>query len=295
LRELLQKIENALRSSHLVLEQPAVTRLRAPLLSIVAGLAGLVAGLVAAPAAAQQKGGSQAIPVVEVEGEGETGAERPAAPDERMGHVYFGAGGTAMGPSGSMGPNTPSTTLASAGFGAFGFFGVGISRHATVQIFGDYTQFLSPAACPSGCGGRGYSIGLGFTYHLLQGVAFDPWGSFGIAYRDSLFNIVNPTNPEGDRIAQHYRGIDVARIAFGGDFYPTPAFGFGPWIELDLGTNFNWPTPLLELPPDVTNTPRTYALFQVGFRVAFDPMRKAAARPSAPASAAGPAAASPGY
>jgi hypothetical protein len=45
---------------------------------------------------------------------------------------------------------------------------------------------------------------------------------------------------------------------------------------MDLGTNFSRPKPLLDLPPDVSNSPRTYAMFTVGIRVAFDPMRKAA-------------------
>jgi hypothetical protein len=249
--------------------------------SLLAAAAGLAAALAAVPAVAQPKpGGAPAMPSVEIEGEGETGAERKAAPDERKGHIYVGAGAIAVGPAGSMGPQTPSTTLASAGFGFSGFFGVGISRHATVQIFADRTIFLSPSTCNKGCQGRAYSVGLGFTYHLAQGIAFDPWGSFGIAYRDSSFEVINPNNPGGRRLTQPYRGIDWGRIAFGGDFYPTPFFGFGPWIELDLGTNFRWPAPLLELPQDVSNSPRTYAMFSVGFRVAFDPMRKAVAKPA---------------
>lgn len=243
--------------------------------SLLAAAAGLAAALAALPAAAQGKpGGAPSIPTVEVEGEGETGTERKAAPDERKGHLYFGIGATAVGPAGSMGPQTPSTTLASAGFGFTGFFGIGVGRHATVQIFGDRTIFLSPGACTKDCQGRAFSLGLGMTYHLAQGLAFDPWGSFGMAYRDSTFEAVNPANPEGRRVSQHYRGIDWARIAFGGDFYPTPFFGFGPWIEMDLGSSFSWPKPLVTLSPDV-NYSRTYAMFQVGIRVAFDPMRKA--------------------
>lgn len=251
-------------------------RSRAPLFATLAGLAAsLAASLAAVPAAAQPgKAAAPAVPVVEVEGEADTGAKRPAAPDERKGHLYFGVGATAVGPAGSMGPATPSTSLASAGFGFGAFLGFGLSRHVTLQVFGDRTIFLAPGACSTDCGGRAYSGGLGVTYHLAQGLAFDPWGSFGVAYRDSVFEVINPTNPDGKRINQHYRGIDVARIALGGDFYPTPFFGFGPWLELDLGTNFNWPKPLLALPLDVNNSPRTYALFQVGVRVAFDPMRK---------------------
>jgi len=241
----------------------------------LAALAGLVATLAASPAAAQPgKGAAQAIPVVEVDGDADTGEARPAAPDERKGHIYLGVGATAMGPVGAMAPATPSTSLAAAGVGFGAFLGVGLGRHATLQIFGDRTLFFSPSACSRDCGGRAYSAGLGLTYHLAQGLAFDPWASFGVAYRDSLFEVVNPANPDGKRIVQRYRGVDFARIGLGGDFYPTPFFGLGPWIELDLGTNASWPKPLLPLPDDVKNTPRIYGLFQVGVRIAFDPMRK---------------------
>lgn len=248
---------------------------RAPLLAALAGLAALAALAAAAPARAAEP----AMPTVNIEeSEADSGTKREAAPDERKGHILLGVGAVAVGPAGSMGPATPSTTLAPAGFGVSGFLGVGLGRHASMQIFGDRTLFLSPAGCSQGCGGRAFSAGLGFTYHLAQGIAFDPWGSYGVAYRDSTFEVVNPGNPEGKRLPQHYRGIDWARISFGGDFYPTPFFGFGPWLEMDLGTNFNWPAPLVQLAADVPNSPRTYAMFQVGFRIAFDPMRKAPAR-----------------
>ncbi|APR77037.1 Hypothetical protein A7982_02384 [Minicystis rosea] len=215
-------------------------------------------------------------PPAEEEGETETGTKRPGAPDERTGHVYFGVSGAAVGPAGSMGPATPSSQLSPAGFSPGGFFGVGVGRHATLQVFGDWTRYLKPGACSRDCGGTGYTVGLGVTYHLAQGIAFDPWGSFGVAYRRSSFDVENPTRPDDARVRQVFHGIDVARIAIGGDFYPTSRFGFGPYLEADLGTNFIWAKPLLGLPPDVKNGPRTYAFFSVGIRIAFDPMRKPA-------------------
>lgn len=244
-------------------------------------LASLCAGLARA-APAQAGDPAEAPPAPPSEAAEETdpgaGARRSAAPDERRGHLYFGAFGTAMGPAGSMGPNTSSTSLASAGLGAGGFVGVGVGRHVTLQAFGDWTRMLAPAACGSGCGGRSYSVGLGLTYHLAQGLAFDPWASFGVAYRNSSFLVIDPAAP-AERVTQAYHGIDVARIALGGDFYPTPFFGFGPFLEADFGTNFRWPRPLVALPADVSNTARTYAMFQVGIRIAFDPLRRAAAAP----------------
>lgn len=235
-------------------------------------LAALAALLHAAPARAADPPKGAAPDEAELEPD--AGVKRPAAPDQRKGHLLFGVGGTAMGPAGAMGPNTPSTSLASAGFGVSGFLGVGIGRHVTFQTFADWTRFLPPGACGADCGGQSYSLGLGVTYHLAQGIAFDPWVSYGIAYRTSTFQVVDPTAPTRT-VEQGYQGIDVARLALGGDFYPTPFLGFGPFLEVDFGTNFRRPPPLLALPPDVSDTPRTYALFQVGFRVAFDPMRKA--------------------
>lgn len=213
----------------------------------------------------------------------DAGAKRAAAPDTRKGHLLFGVGATAMGPAGSMGPNTPSTQLAAAGFGVSGFLGVGLGRHVTFQAVADWTKFLAPGACGTGCGGRSYSIGLGLTYHLAQGIAFDPWASYGIAYRTSTFDVIDPSSPT-NRVRQEYQGIDIARISLGGDFYPTPFLGFGPFLELDLGTNFRRPPLLVALPPDVSDTPRTYALFQIGFRIAFDPLRKSATPPAKQAS-----------
>lgn len=203
--------------------------------------------------------------------EGET---RAPAPDERTGHVLFGVAGTAMGPAGSMGPNTPSTSLTAAGFGVGGYVGVGVGRHVSLHALGDWTKLLPPGTCESGCSGTSYSFGLGLTYHLAQGIAFDPWASYGIAYRASSFTIADPRAPL-QRIQQAYQGIDIARIALGGEFYPAPFFGFGPFLQLDLGTNFRRPTPLVPLPTDVTDSARAYALFQVGVRISFDPMRRA--------------------
>lgn len=240
---------------------------------LILGVAGAMLHAASAAAADPPKPAAPA-PATEEVGP-DAGSKRPAAPDTRRGHLLFGVGGTAMGPAGSMGPNTPSTQLASAGFGVSGFLGVGLGRHVTFQAVADWTKFLAPGACGSGCGGRGYSVGLGLTYHLAQGIAFDPWVSYGIAYRTSTFNVIDPAAPTGPRVRQEYQGLDIARITLGGDWYPTPFFGFGPFLELDLGTNFRRPPPLVALPPDVSDTPRTYALFQIGFRVAFDPLRKA--------------------
>ena len=69
--------------------------------------------------------------------------------------------------------------------------------------------------------------------------------------------------------------FDFARIALGGDFYPLPGVGFGPYLELDLGT-------YLDLPGGSTATPggarddateaSVYAFFGLGARLVLDPV-----------------------
>lgn len=235
---------------------------------LASSLLALAVALGAAPAAAADPK-EPALPAPADEEDANAGQKRPAPPDDRKGHLYFGASGLAMGPAGAMGPNTPSTSLAAVGYGASGYFGVGVGRNVTLQAEGDWAKLYSPGSCSTKCGGQTYSVGLGLTYHITQALGFDPWVSYGIGYRRTSFNLVAP---------QNFQGIDVARLAIGGDFYPTPVFGFGPWLGVNLGTNFRWADPLEPLPPDVRNGPRTYALFQAGFRISFDPMRTAVSR-----------------
>lgn len=241
--------------------------------------------------------------------EEDNGIERPFAPDQRTGHFYLSPTFTMVGPVGYAGPNVPFSSLAGLGYSVGGILGIGVSRHATIQIFGERSAFESPGNCRLGCYGWSYSLGVGVTYHLAQGLAFDPWGSFGIAYRRSTFYAVAPSTAmvdgkqctEGALCAQGYGGLDVARIAFGGDWYPVPWFGFGPYVEVDAGTNLGRPyvTPAMALPPTVTDGPKPYAFFHLGIRVAFDPLRRGSlprghtppASPATPPSAT-PAAAS---
>jgi len=241
-----------------------------PLASILLALAVAVG---AAPAAADEPA-KEPVHAAEADADPDAGALRPAPADDRKGHLYFGAHGIVMGPAGAMGPNTPSTTLAVVGYGVGGFLGVGLGRQVTFQALGDWTRLFSPGSCSATCGGQTYSVGLGLTYHVTQALGFDPWVSYGIGYRRTSFNLVTPANPHG----MVYQGIDVARLAIGGDFYPAPFFGFGPWLGVDLGTNFRRANPLETLPPDVHDGPRTYALFQAGLRIAFDPMRRPVSR-----------------
>jgi hypothetical protein len=216
--------------------------------------------------------------------EEDTGTPRPPPPDDRTAHLYLAPSFGMIGGTGAFGPNTPTSNLAGLGYSIGAILGIGIGRYATVQVLGERSAFGAPANCNTGgCSGTSYAIGLGFTYHLTQALAFDPWASYGVAYRTSTF-LVSQASPatvdghfcqQGELCAETYKGLDVVRLAFGGDFYPTPWLGFGPFIEMDIGTNLHRPvsSPPIALPPNVFDGPRTYAFFQLGVRIAFDPMR----------------------
>ena len=258
----------------------------------LASLAGLAVALGSGQAAAADAA-KGAMPTIEIASDVEPGEARPPAPDQRTRHVYIGVSGGVAGVAGSVAANTPSMSVAGTGFTFGGLLGIGIGRYGTFQIFGDRTLYTAAAVCSGNCAGSAFSVGMGLTYHLAQALAFDPWGSFGVAYRQSVF-APDLTDPAHN--LRRYQGIDVARIAFGGDFYPTPFFGFGPFIEADFGTNLQIPKLVMALPPDVRPGPTTYAIFQLGVRVAFDPMRSsstARARAAVSAGSAGAPASTP--
>lgn len=204
----------------------------------------------------------------------ENGVERPPAPDQRTGHIYLAGSFGAIGPAGALGPLVPAQSVAGLGYDFGAVLGVGIGRYGVLQAYGNRTVFSAPANCSVGCSGLAYALGLGVVYHLIQGIAVDPWGSFGMGYRTSTFEVVALGTSAVPTKSQSYQGFDVARIAFGGDYYPVPWLGFGPFVEADVGTNLQRPVPQVALPPNVIEGPRTYGFFQIGVRIALDPMRQ---------------------
>jgi opacity protein-like surface antigen len=214
----------------------------------------------------------------------DNGVEKPPPPNDRFGHLYIAPSFGVIGGVGAFGPNVPTGSLLGLGYQVGLNLGLGIGRHGVLHVLGDRSAFGAPGDCNiGGCTGTSYTVGLGFSYHLTQALAFDPWASYAFAYRATSVTLSQNATarvdgklcPTGALCPENYAGLDVARIALGGDFYPKPWLGFGPFIEMDLGTNYHRPTsqPPIGLPPNVTDGPRTYAFFQVGVRVALDPMR----------------------
>lgn len=268
---------------------------RRPLLAALGIASSLILGL-PARALAQSAPGTPA-PFTLIDDESDRGTDKPAAADTRSGHVYlqprFGvvapAGKLAAAPptlssssAASATAGTPTSQLAGTGTIVGATLGIGITRHAVLEATGQYTFFSAPTAC-DGCKGSSVDLGLGVSYHLAQGVAIDPWISYGVGLRFATF-LAHPTSPNGGPtsgapVNQGFRGVDVARLALGADFYPVPAFGLGPYFEADVGTAFARNDPSLG--------PAVYGFFQLGLRLAFDPFQRTLSRaPAAPKASA---------
>jgi len=227
---------------------------------------GLALALLGASGAAR----AEALPPEE--SEAEAGTPRPAAPDLRGGHFFLIGKASLVGPSGSIARDLATEDVSDSGGSFGGIVGVGLSRYAVLEAFGSYT--LIDESC-AGCEARSFDAGLGFSYHLAQGLAVDPWISYGVAFRSFSFQGPDAT---GMTLEASYAGLDFTRIAIGADFYPVPGFGFGPFVELDLGT-------YVDRPPETNAS--VHAFFQLGVRVALDPVSWFGHGPSAPSNSTG--------
>jgi hypothetical protein len=232
---------------------------------------GLALGLLGAPGAAR----AEALPPEE--SEAEAGTPRPAAPDLRAGHFFVIGKASLVGPAGSIDSELAPPEVSDAGASFGGIVGIGLSRYAVLEAFGSYA--LLDGNC-AGCKARSFDAGLGFSYHLAQGLAIDPWISYGVAFRSFEFEANNLLDLGSAEVSGSYTGLDFARIAIGADFYPVPGFGFGPFVELDLGTFVDRDRNPGDPGPDPGAS--VHAFFQLGVRVAIDPVSWFGHGPSTP-------------
>ncbi len=214
----------------------------------------------------------------------EAGTPRSPPTDTRRGNVLASLHANWVAPAGSIATGAEVARLVSAGPSFGGTLGIGISRYVVLEASASYSLLAGADVCLA-CKGRSFDLGLGFAYHLAQGIAMDPWVSFGAGWRSSTFTFDDPASDKDNPAlvgvlpvasGRAYQGLDVARIALGADFYPVPKLGFGPFVEADFGTYLARPAPTPKHgetvgPADAGGA--TYAFFQVGLRIAFDPMR----------------------
>ncbi|MBW2524920.1 MAG: hypothetical protein JRI23_12120 [Deltaproteobacteria bacterium] len=181
----------------------------------------------------------------------EEGLPHPPAADLRSGHLLIAAGGGVWVPSVGLLPTTEETGSFSVGGGLRAALGIGLTRHVVLRVDGGAAWFDGTSACDS-CQAQSIDVGLGLAYVLAQGIAFEPWAGYGMGYRYASF--------ETGTAEATAHGFDVARLSLGGDFFPLPSLGFGPFIETDIGVTVD---------PDTAG----YVGFLAGLRIAYDPMR----------------------
>lgn len=216
------------------------------------------------------------------------GQPRPAAFDQRTMHLLIHGRVGAAFPAGSITSGLGTASASSAGIGFGGGIGLGLSRHLVLEMSGGFAKLGAEDGCDA-CSASSFDFGLGFSYHLAQGIALDPWISYGVGFRSATFTshalrdwISNDTSAtaSSDVSTFTFRGLDFTRLALGGEFYPVPSLGFGPYFELDLGTTVARKDDLdAQIPrSDKTLEASVYAIVHVGLRITFDPVSKAPPR-----------------
>lgn len=189
------------------------------------------------------------------------GVHHGLAPDLRRGALLVSIGTGLFAPAYSTLAPVDLTTALAPGVGFRGALGFGLSRHVSMELAGSYGLLSAGESCTT-CSGNSLSVGVGLTYHLAQGIAFDPWTSVGVNYRTMTFEDPGRSAANG---AGTYSGWDFAKIAIGGIFYPVSFVGFGPYLEASFGG--------FRLLPDGRTNSGLYTFIDFGVRVTFDPLR----------------------
>jgi hypothetical protein len=154
-------------------------------------------------------------------------------------------------PSGALLPD--SATLGNLDAGLAGRIGLGIGLTHQLELRAEAGVARATGNACNDCAVTSIDGGAGMVFHLAQGLAIDPWVAYGMAYRSNQVNI-------GD---QSFGAFEFTRLALGADFFPIPSIGFGPYIGADFGVR-------------TSGESEAYGAFQLGMRVAFDPMRAGA-------------------
>jgi hypothetical protein len=189
------------------------------------------------------------------------GTSRAAAPDMNRGALLVSFGTGLFAPAYSTLSALDLATALAPGVGFRGALGIGLSRHVSVELNGGYGLLSAGEAC-STCSGNSLNVGVGLTYHLAQGLAFDPWASLGVNYRSMTIDDPGRSAVSG---AGAYSGWDFARLSLGGTYYPVPFLGFGPYLDASFGG--------FRLLPDGRSSAGVYTFIDFGLRVTLDPLR----------------------
>lgn len=151
----------------------------------------------------------------------------PSASDTLSGHVTVAPSLALVVPFGKLESGLPQSDMLSIGAGFGVDLGIGVSRTVALGAFGQFFTFGSSDNCVD-CSATSLAFGAFVRYHLVQGVRFDPWMAAGIGYRTTKIDL-GPSE-------HSYAGVEWLRLQIGGDWYPARLLGFGPFLELDMGT-----------------------------------------------------------
>lgn len=157
----------------------------------------------------------------------------PFAGDSLSGQFQVGVGGMFSVPFGEVSPGVDIFPKTDVGFGPAIDLGLGVARHFVVGAYGEVTFHGAASQCVD-CSSQSWATGAFVRYHLVQGLRFDPWVSYGIGYR-----ALNTDSASG-RDSQ-YGGLEWLRVQFGGDWYATRQLGFGPFVELGAASFLSRP------------------------------------------------------
>ncbi len=181
--------------------------------------------------------------------EADQAAEVKPARDTLGRHFALGAMAGVFVPFGSFQSGASQSSLLDPGLVIGVDAGYGISRTVVLGAYGDFALPQATDACRE-CKVTSIAVGPMIRYHLVQGLRFDPWLSVGAGFRRTSTKTVT------------FTGIDIARFELGGDWYPAPSFGFGPFMELGFG-EYTGSSAAIQ-------THAVNAEFSVGLRIVFD-------------------------
>ena len=182
---------------------------------------------------------------------------RPVPPDDRTGRPTLALHLGWQRPFGSAEDNVVRSSFASWGAAPGLQLAFPFTRHFAVEVWGSMASFKNHTDDCHECKASTVSFGLGAVYHLVDGIAFDPWFSAGVGYRK--------THLEGASVNADYTGFDFLRWTMGMDYYPARYIGFGPYTTLALGEYSSRSTP-----GGMSGHP-VHSTFEAGLRVVFRP------------------------
>lgn len=146
------------------------------------------------------------------------------ASDTLGGQFQLGVSGLFSLPFGELSSSVDSFSNLGIGWGPAIDLGYGIARNVVIGAYGDLAAYGSTEECVN-CSALGFGAGAFVRYHLVQGLRFDPWVSYGIGFRSLSLSPENGASRD-------YTGLEWLRLQFGGDWYATKQLGFGPFVEL---------------------------------------------------------------